>query len=263
MARSHDTETTKINCSAEVRTARQLIRGDADLNSGANNRNHNSKRELASAAHPASGEAAAALRNHGDCRTCVVPVGNKKTKKSSLIIVSPFHQKADKSQIKKSNKTAQRRCKLNGQAAVPSFAVRDESSSHCAVCLDCLDCLDCVSRPTVQCGANCERQCDSNNNVCKQAERKRPAVSVNRMEETAENKEQPGGQAKVEPETAAPARPTELANLSKQNSLDSPGKSTSNSTAINSPSTESVWSNLREDYELGEVIGKFFRCLCL
>lgn len=267
-------ESARINRgSAEAK----LIRRDADLNSdlnsgGANNRNHNSKRELASAAHPAASRAEWQPNgNHGDSRTCVVPVGNKKTKKSSLIIVSPFHQKPDKSQIK-NNKTEQanqkKRCKLNGQAAVPFAASCDKSS----------DCLDCVSRASaVQCasGRNCER-CDSNGN-CKQAnqvKRGEPAgsaISRIRMEETAaENKEQSTGPNKVEPEAAGaanaagvanaaavPSKPTELASLSKQNSLDSPAKSTSNSTATNSPSIESVWSNLREDYELGEVIGKW------
>lgn len=272
------TENVRINRgSAEPATGTKLIRRDADLNSGgANNRNHNSKRELASAAHHAASHAGwQPDGNHGDCRTCVVPVGNKKTtKKSSLIIVSPFHQKPDKSQIKKSNKIEQanqRRCKLNGQAAVPSsFADRYESS-HCFDCASRASAVQCASEQNSErncepnrkqnckpnCERNCERQCDSKNNCKQPIKVKRGQASANRMDETAENKEQSGGQSKVEPETAVPNKPIELASLSKQNSLDSPAKSTSNSTATNSPSVESVWSNLREDYELGEVIGKF------
>ena len=190
---------------------------------------------------------------NADCAVLI----NKKTKSSSLI--SPFNhhkRKDNKSQIKCYNYKIE---KLNDQ--VCDKCLNDSNrlaSNNC-----CLNCerkrLNIINQNKLT-TSNSQKQTIQ---LSKQLVKKKKQFKMDDENKADSLLKETVGQLNQESAinlttTAATNLNNEqLTSLSKQNSLDSPSKSNNNSNDTNSQSIESVWTNLREDYELGEVIGNF------
>lgn len=199
------------------------------------------------AAHPNNGR-------HGDEFCAVI---NKKTKSS--LIVSPFHQKADKSQQFTNGNTKLVEAKLT------KFNGQKQPADQQALTNLCLDCVQRSTTTTKSSKQKSERRskrdhCEHHRtNIGKKTAKR--TIKSTKMDEVSVDQ-----QSKSNPDTSSTGttKSTEpQASLSKQNSFDSPAKTASSTASTNSPSTETVWSNLREDYELGEVIGRLLVCVCV